>query len=125
MSDSKKSNAGRPRKDLKEQEFSGWDQLDALIIWASEEYCAEKLNISVSTLQRRLRERGYNFDQYKYKRRETLRINLMKKQYEVAMAGDRTMLVWLGKNELGQSDKLESQVSNTDTVNITYVKDED
>ena len=32
------------------------------------------------------------------------RISLRRKQFEAAMAGDRTMLVWLGKNTLGQRD---------------------
>jgi hypothetical protein len=31
---------------------------------------------------------------------------LRKKQHLLAMAGDRTMLIWLGKNRLGQRDKL-------------------
>lgn len=32
-------------------------------------------------------------------------------QYDVAMGGDKTMLIWLGKQRLGQSDK--SEVSQT------------
>ncbi len=32
------------------------------------------------------------------------RISLRRKQYEAALAGDKTMLVWLGKNVLGQRD---------------------
>ena len=35
------------------------------------------------------------------------RSSLRRKQYELAMKGDRTMLVWLGKQYLGQSDKQE------------------
>lgn len=33
---------------------------------------------------------------------------LRAKQFSVAMAGDKTMLVWLGKQYLNQSDKTES-----------------
>jgi len=95
---------GRPPIDLNKEKFTLWDQLDALIIWANEEYCAEKLGISVSTLQRKLREKGFSFDQYKNKKKEKVRINLRKKQYDVAMAGNTSMLIWLGKNELGQTD---------------------
>jgi hypothetical protein len=29
----------RPSKNLEKMEFDGWDQLDALIVWASQEYC--------------------------------------------------------------------------------------
>ena len=32
------------------------------------------------------------------------KISIRRKQYEAALAGDRTMLVWLGKNVLGQRD---------------------
>jgi hypothetical protein len=104
----------RPSKELEDIEFNGWDQLDALIVWASQEYCAEKLGISVDSLARRLKEAGYSFAEYKHKKKENLRINLLKKQYDVAMAGNVSMLIWLGKNELGQKDKLESEHSVAD-----------
>lgn len=32
------------------------------------------------------------------------RMSIRRKQFEMAMEGDRTMLVWLGKNYLGQSE---------------------
>jgi len=103
---------GRPRKDLEDMEFNGWDQLDALIIWASEEYCAEKLGVSVDTLARRIKEyHDCNFAEYKAKRQEPMRINLLKKQYDVAMAGNVSMLIWLGKQHLNQSDKNQSSLT--------------
>ena len=33
------------------------------------------------------------------------RAELRRKQFEVAMSGDRSMLIWLGKNYLGQSER--------------------
>lgn len=36
---------------------------------------------------------------------------LRSKQYEVAMSGDRTLLIWLGKQYLGQSDKREDKAN--------------
>jgi len=57
-------------------------------------------NISESTLFRRCADaldRGY-----------TLRnASLRKKQFDLAMNGNATMLVWLGKNLLGQTDRQE------------------
>lgn len=101
----------RPKKDLEDIVFDGWDQLDALIVWASEVYCAEKLGINIDTLAARIKERsGLSFSEYKYKKKESLRINLLKKQYDVAMAGNVSMLIWLGKNELGQTDKVDQKV---------------
>jgi DNA-binding CsgD family transcriptional regulator len=40
------------------------------------------------------------------KKRAERRTGLRKAQTDAAMAGDRTMLVWLGKQELGQTDKV-------------------
>jgi hypothetical protein len=39
------------------------------------------------------------------KGRAIRKIDLRRKQYEIAMKGNVTMLIWLGKNELGQSDQ--------------------
>lgn len=116
-----KKKDGRPKLSLEDMVFTGWDQLDQLILWATQEYCAEKLGISADTLTRRIKEKfNITFAEYKHKRKETLRINLLKKQYDVAMNGNTTMLIWLGKNELGQSDKIISK--NEHTVQDERVK---
>lgn len=101
---------GRPAKTLDAKTFTGWEQLDSLIIWGTEDYCAERLGISVSTLYRLIKKRyKMSFDEYRNKKKEIVKITLFKKQYDVAMAGNPTMLIWLGKNELGQSDKIETK----------------
>jgi hypothetical protein len=43
-------------------------------------------------------------------------ISLRRKQKQRADAGDRTMLIWLGKQWLGQADKQEVQHSTLDTI---------
>jgi hypothetical protein len=40
------------------------------------------------------------------------RISLRRAQLQAAHAGDRTMLIWLGKQLLGQVDKVEQEVKN-------------
>lgn len=46
------------------------------------------------------------------------RSSLRHKQFQLAMRGDKTMLVWLGKQHLGQSDKLLlSRTQMSDVVN--------
>lgn len=62
--------------------------------------CAAVLGISVDTIQRNHRD-VYNLGLQKCK------ASLRRKQFEMALAGNVTMLVWLGKNLLGQSDKHE------------------
>lgn len=45
--------------------------------------------------------------------REAGKSNIRAKQYQLAMQGDKTMLIWLGKQILGQSEKVAQQVSAT------------
>lgn len=45
------------------------------------------------------------------KGRENGKTRLRKKQTEIALKGNVTMLIWLGKQMLGQSDKLSQEVS--------------
>ena len=47
-------------------------------------------------------------------------MSLRRKQHELAMSGDRVMLIWLGKNRLGQADKVDSTVDDKTTTQTTY-----
>jgi hypothetical protein len=55
----------------------------------------------------------YNFSVELIKGRETLKQSLRRKQIEVAMSGNPTMLIFLGKNLLGQSDSPQNTDENT------------
>jgi hypothetical protein len=46
----------------------------------------------------------YNFKAELIKGRESLKQSLRRAQLEVALGGNATMLIWLGKNILGQSE---------------------
>jgi hypothetical protein len=117
-----KGSTFKKRTALEDKTFDGWDHLDEMIIWGTQEYCAEKLGISVDSLARRLNEIGTHFAEYKNKRREGIRVSLMQKQYEVAMQGNVSMLIWLGKQYLGQTDKQETE-TNTKLESIEeYLK---
>lgn len=73
---------------------------------------ATQMGISNETLYRNVRER-YNVDfgvYATYKKSEGREL-LRMKQWEVAMKGDRTMLIWLGKNLLDQKDRSEMAVT--------------
>lgn len=113
----------RPRVELENMIFDGWDQLDALIIWSNQVYCAERLGINIDTLADRIKEKtGLSFSEYKEQKKEAMRVNIRKKQYDIAMAGNVSMLIWLGKNELGQSDKNETKLdTSTIQINIDHV----
>lgn len=55
----------------------------------------------------------YNFSTELTKGRESLKHSLRKKQIDVAMSGNATMLIFLGKNLLGQSDNPISSQEHT------------
>jgi IS30 family transposase len=57
-----------------------------------------------------------NFSTEITKGQENGKTRLRKKQIEVALAGNVSMLIFLGKNMLGQSDKVETITENTHTV---------
>lgn len=120
MSESK---MGRPRIELEDLSVDGWQLLDSLIIWsAHQEYIAEELGISEDTLNRRIQEKhGMTFAEYRNKRKEKIRINIRKAQYDEAVKKRNTsMLIWLGKNECGQADKLESENRIDTSIKLNY-----
>jgi len=82
--------------------------MDNISDWAQEGFrwpdIATELEISDRTL-RRYRAVNPLIDQAYEKGLARMRRSLRAKQYAMAMAGSVTMLIWLGKNELGQTDK--------------------
>jgi hypothetical protein len=55
----------------------------------------------------------YNFSDIIAKGREELKQNLRRAQIKLALQGNATMLIWLGKNILGQSDNPLDTEANT------------
>lgn len=107
---------GRPRKEL------NFDELEKLMgLQCTLREIAGWFDMSEDTLETRVKEEyGETFSEVSVKKKSTGRIPLRRKQYEVAMAGDKTMLIWLGKQYLGQADKLESQ-----NTNVTKMSDDE
>lgn len=96
----------RPKKDIDP------DQVTKLaMINCSYAEMAAVLDCDQSTLSRR-------FAQLIEKGRESGKMSLKRKQWEMAMGGNITMLVWLGKQLLGQTDKVEKTIDTT--VKITH-----
>jgi len=95
---------GRPRIEFDESHWRSIDNLCGLMCTAEE--IAGFLEVSVDTLERRIREK-YNctFAEYFKERSARGKISLRRHQYKLAEAGNPTMLIWLGKQYLGQTDK--------------------
>lgn len=106
----------RPRKEIDEDKL---EQLAALGLSNAE--IASVLDCSPDTIERNYRE---TLDWGRSKRNASLR----RKQYEVAISGNSTMLIWLGKQYLGQSDKQE--IGGRDgkpieaAISVTFVRPE-
>jgi len=79
------------------------------------------LGIDVQTLYRRCNEDNkVGFAEYSaIKKAEGVEL-LKAKQYQVAMEGDKTMLVWLGKQYAGQRDKIDNEHQGDIRINVKY-----
>lgn len=95
-----------------------WTQFDKLChIQCTIEEISAWFDCSVDTIERAVRrEKKVGFAEYFGQKRKNGAISLRRKQYELAMNGNVTLLIWLGKQYLGQSDKLEqkSQINVTE-----------
>lgn len=102
MKKKNKPGAGRPRKEIDWVEFEKLCSLHCTQI-----EIAEWFNVSVDTIDRAVtRNYGEKFAEVFKKKSGRGKISLRRQQYEVALKGNVTMLIWLGKQYLGQSDKL-------------------
>lgn len=99
MEDEKKP-VGRPRKQL------DTDLIEKLAsIFCTNEEIASVVECHPDTL-------ADNFSEYIKKGREKGKMSLRRRQYEKAMSGHSTMLIWLGKQYLGQKDRIETTENN-------------
>jgi hypothetical protein len=63
---------------------------------------------SEDTIERAVkREQKLSFAEYYAQKSAKGDVSLRRKQFEVALKGNPAMLIWLGKNRLGQADKAE------------------
>ena len=117
---------GRPKKCPSHMKLDGWDLIEAIIPFASEEYLAFRLGMSIETLNKRIKEeKGMTFLEYKNKKKEMVKISVMQKQFEIAMEGNPSMNIWLGKQYAGQSDKQETNLKSETGIKVSFEKDTD
>ncbi len=95
-----KKKVGRPKIEINE------DQLEKLSsILCTMEEMASFFGCSVDTLER-------NFADTIKKGKDKGKMSLRRLQWEKAQTGNTTMLIWLGKQILGQRDKIETSENN-------------
>jgi hypothetical protein len=88
-----------------------WDQVDKMCeIHCTGEEIASFLDCSYDTLNRAChREFEMSFADYFKQKASGGKMSLRRRQYTAAMDGNTSMLIWLGKNWLGQSDQPETE----------------
>ncbi len=111
---------GRPKIEINEKLF---DQLIQLPLIKSD--FAHAFSCSEDKIEHYVKERfDCTFSALKEQKRQIFKRNILAKQLEVAMRGNIAMLIFLGKNYLGQADKLETKETGDKTINIQIQKDD-
>jgi hypothetical protein len=101
---SKKPNlGGRPLVEINWAEFDRLCQIQATL-----EEISSWFKCSVDTIERACeREKNMGFAEYYRQNAGTGKVSLRRQQWQLALKGDKTMLIWLGKQHLGQAEKQE------------------
>lgn len=102
-----------------------WSKLDAILQYgANLSDASDIMGVSEDTILRRIKkEHGLDYATYKSKKMSKVRIGLSRKQIEMAMSGNVTMLIWLGKQYLGQSDKQEIEHAGESVIRIEKIEE--
>jgi hypothetical protein len=97
----KRIGPGRPKKVI------DWPAVAKLcLIHCTEEEIANCLETTVETLHARCKDdHGVKFSEYYAEKAAHGKKSLRRKQNQMALKGDRVMLIWLGKQWLGQRDE--------------------
>ncbi len=92
------------------------------LIQCTGEECASILGIDYDTLNNRLKEdTGSGFSDYYAQKSAGGKVSLRRKQYQKAVEeGNPTMLIWLGKQWLGQKDGIEQETTDAKPLSIVF-----
>ena len=105
----KQSKMGRPRKEINKTEFEGLLQLQCTKEEVAAFFDHMLGGCSVDTIERWCKEEyGETFAAVSAKKRDLGRISLRRIQFQHAKK-NASMAIFLGKNYLGQSDKVEAE----------------
>jgi len=100
-----------------------FEELDKLCaIQCTLEEIAAWFDVSADTIERRVKEQyKVTFAEHYAKKSKIGHISIRRKQYQVASAGNVTMLIFLGKQYLGQADRQEiQQVTHQTTATVSH-----
>ncbi len=110
--DGRRSNPGRPEKPI------DWNKVDQMLMGGS---CAKEIashfDIHPTNFCLRLENKyNMNFTTYSSEKRAKGDSLIRNRQFEKALKGDNTLLIWLGKNRLNQRDTQNDLPVTNETV---------
>jgi hypothetical protein len=109
---------GRPQKEI---DFSVLDKLCHIQCTLKE--IAGWFDVCEDTIEKRVKDNfGITFSEYFEQKRGNGKISLRRKMYEMALAGDRVMCIWLSKQYLGMSEKQEIRQESDVKLNMEGFK---
>jgi|LSQX01.3.fsa_nt_gb hypothetical protein len=117
-----KNKGGRPKKEI------DFDMVDNLLgIMCTGEEVADILGVDYDTLNARIKEQfKVGFSDYIREKQSKGKASLRRRQYLTAVEeGNPTMLIWLGKQYLGQKDKQETEMTvqgGEEPIKVTWQK---
>lgn len=104
----KKRGPGRPKAKIDWKQIDEWLRKDVMAITI-----ADRLGISVDTLYVRCKtDHNQDFSAYRQEKLAQGADSLKEHAYDQAIAGDKTMLIFLLKNRAGYSDHITSDVNH-------------
>jgi len=105
----KEKNVGRPKKKGRPRIQIDWGEFDKLcLMQCTLIEIADWFGCSVDTIENRCRgDKKLLFSEYFKKKSVGGKVSLRRSQFKAANGGNVTMLIWLGKQYLGQKDRQE------------------
>lgn len=104
---------------------SHWEQLDKICeMQCTREEAAAYFDISIDTMDERVKEKfGCTYHVYQQSKVLKGRTSLRRMQWQSAQKGNVQMQIWLGKQYLGQADKLENKQTNISLADLIVERD--
>lgn len=108
---------GRPKKELTDKEWASVEYM--AIIHCTGEEMAGVLGIDYDTFNARIRDKfGCNFSEWYKEASAKGNMSLRRSQWKSAEGGNVTMQIFLGKQWLGQKDKIDANINNDDSAMV-------
>ena len=103
-----------------------FNELDAMLQFGPTlRFCADHFGVGVSTIERKIKElHNLTFAEYKDEKMDKVRLKLQQKAIQMALKGDRVMLIFCLKNLCKWADKIDSNEDINIKSTIVIASDE-